>query len=83
MKKNRISLSLDDLRVESFETLPELGAAEAARVEGGEQGCHEFTCQFTCYLICATGAETNVCCYPTRGNASAVGTPGPGPKDPR
>jgi hypothetical protein len=79
MKKSKMSLSLDDLKVESFETLPELTEAEVARIDGAQQGCQEYTCQNTCYYLCGTGSETVVCCYPTRGNGSGViASPAPG-----
>jgi hypothetical protein len=65
MKKNRIALKLDDLRVESFETLPGLsedGNRLTVHIAGGE-----------CYPLCGTGSETVVCCYPTQGNGTGGG----------
>lgn len=70
MKKNKVTFNLDDLRVESFETLPELTEAEARLAMGDAQGCQEYTCQNTCYPLCNTGSDTVVCCYPTLGNGS-------------
>lgn len=58
-----LEFSLDDLRVESFDTLPNLQGAgfepRAAR---------------DCFPICQTG-ESVVCCYPTLGNGSGGGDP--------
>jgi len=76
MKKNKVSLSLDDLRVESFETLPELSEADGRMVDGARPGCQEYTCNNTCYYLCGTGSDTVVCCYPTQGNGSAKADPG-------
>jgi len=60
MKK--IELNIDDLRVESFDTLSDqeamMAAGAAAVAPSG------------CYYLCSTGCDTVVCCYPTLGNGT-------------
>jgi hypothetical protein len=57
MKKEKVQLNLDDLRVESFETLPEIANSEMLKALGGVSG--------SCYSVCSTGCETVVCHYPS------------------
>jgi hypothetical protein len=69
MKKSMLKLNLDDLRVESFETLPKL-ADEMLETLGGAA---ESSCENTgCFRLCNTGYDTVVCCYPTSGNGTSV-----------
>ena len=67
MKKSMFNL--DDLRVESFETLPELTSDQAALASGARAVSSCDTAD-TCFSACDTGTETVVCCYPTQGNGS-------------
>lgn len=60
----KTKLNLDDLRVESFETLPEMTAEESQMAVGGA------VAGTGCYYLCSSGCDTVVCCYPTLGNGS-------------
>lgn len=62
MEKPKVDLNLNDLRVESFEALPELN--EGVDFVGQAEGTG-------CYYLCETGCESAVCCDPTCG----CGTP--------
>ncbi len=55
MKK--LSLNLDDLRVVSFDTLPEITDAEAEMAAGAKpaSSCDRAG---TCFALCTTGNET-------------------------
>lgn len=84
MKK--LSLNLDELRVVSFDTLPEISDAEA-EMAAGARAASSCDRPGTCFALCTTGDETVVCCYPTQGNGSGGGgqvyLPAPGNLDPR
>ena len=77
MKKSKLTLNLDDLRVESFETLPKL-ADEMLETLGGA-AAPSSDCENTgCFRLCDTGYDTVVCCYPTQGNGSgSIAQPAP------
>ena len=70
--RKKIELNLDDLRVESFEVLPELADEQAMLAVGGAAAPSSDT---GCSSLCGTGCETVVCCYPTQGNGSDVAAP--------
>lgn len=78
MKK--LSLNLDELRVVSFDTLPEITDAEA-EMAAGARAASSCDRPGTCFALCTTGDETVVCCYPTSGNGSGgqVALPSPSP----
>jgi len=57
MDNKKVKLNLEDLRVESFETLPELSNEESEMVMGGTQT--------TGFYLCNTGCNTVVCVYPS------------------
>ena len=67
--KKTVAFDLDDLRVESFETLPELTNDQAA-LASGARAASSCDGANTCFTVCDTGDETVVCCYPTQGNGS-------------
>lgn len=58
-QSEQVTFSLDDLRVESFETLP----------EPPRELLNDGVAAEECFPICETG-ETIVCCYPTLGNGT-------------
>lgn len=62
--RKKIELNVDDLRVESFETLSDNDAMMAVgAVKAADSGC---------YYLCDTGCDTVVCCYPTQGNGTSA-----------
>ena len=58
MQKKKVELNLDDLRVESFETLPELALNEMMQIAGA-------CTSGSCYSVCSTGCQTTVCVAPS------------------
>lgn len=58
MQKKKVELNLEDLRVESFETLPELAISDMMKIAGA---CDTSTC----YSVCSTGCQTVVCVAPS------------------
>ena len=56
--QKKVELNLDDLRVESFETLPEITINEMTQIAGA---CDTSTC----YTVCSSGCKTTVCVAPS------------------